>query len=63
MVMGVQARSLDLESIQPHSWQKGRKKWRKGLLLGKTDGQDAYIVYDGDRVLLARSIRRVNHGA
>lgn len=30
----------------------------QGLVSGKTDGQDAYVVYDGGRVLLARSIRR-----
>lgn len=30
---------------------KGEKKWHKALLLGKTEGQDSFIVYDGTKVL------------
>ncbi len=38
---------------------KGEKKWHKALFLGKTEGQDSFIVYDGTRVLLTKSIRRI----
>ena len=30
---------------------KEEKKWRKALFLGKTEGQDSFIVYDGTKVL------------
>ena len=39
---------------------KGMKKWIKGIFLGKTEGQDAFIVYDGSKVLLTRSTRRIS---
>jgi hypothetical protein len=26
--------------------------WVKGIFLGKTEGQDAFIIYDGNKVLL-----------
>ena len=38
---------------------KGEKKWHKALFLGKTEGQDSFIVYDGTKVLLTKSIRRI----
>lgn len=31
---------------------RGMKKWVKGIFLGKTEGQDAFIIYDGNKVLL-----------
>ena len=39
---------------------KGMKKWSKGIFLGKTEGQDAFIVYDGSKVLLTISTRRIS---
>eukprot|EP00435_Cladocopium_sp_Y103_P037705 s280_g10.t1 len=39
---------------------KGMKKWIKGIFLGKTEGQDAFIIYDGSKVLLTRSTRRIS---
>ena len=38
---------------------KGEKTWHKALFLGKTEGQDSFIVYDGSKVLLTKSIRRI----
>ena len=38
---------------------KEEKKWHKALFLGKTEGQDSFIVYDGMKVLLTKSIRRL----
>ena len=38
---------------------KGHAKWHKALFLGKTEGQDSFIVYDGSRILLTKSIRRI----
>ena len=38
---------------------KGEKKWRKSLFLGKTEGQDSFVVYDGDKILLTKSVRRI----
>jgi len=29
------------------------------LFLGKTDGQDSFVVYDGERILLTKSARRI----
>ena len=38
---------------------KGEKKWHKGLFVGKAEGQDSFIVYDGTKVPLTKSIRRI----
>ena len=38
---------------------KGEKKWHKSLFLGKTEGQDSFVVYDGDKILLTKSVRRI----
>ena len=38
---------------------KGERKWHKSLFLGKTEGQDSFIVYDGERILLTKSVRRI----
>ena len=38
---------------------KGHAKWHKALFLGKTEGQDSFSVYDGSRILLTKSIRRI----
>ena len=38
---------------------KGERKWHKALFLGKIEGQDSFIVYDGSKVLLTKSIRRI----
>ena len=35
-------------------------KWRVGLMLGKTEAQDAWIIGDGVDVMLSRSISRVD---
>ena len=35
-------------------------KWKIGLVLGKTQNQDAWIIGDGVDVMLSRSIRRVD---
>ena len=45
--------------VKPQSG-KGNPRWRMALFLGKTDGQDAWIVGDGSQIMLTRSIRRVN---
>ena len=39
---------------------KADAKWRVGLMLGKTEAQDAWIIGDGVDVMLSRSIRRVD---
>ena len=39
---------------------KGNPKWRLALFLGKTEGQDAWLVGDGSQVMLTRSVRRVD---
>ena len=47
-----------------YAYCKGRgkadAKWRVGLMLGKTEAQDAWIIGDGVDVMLSRSIRRVD---
>ena len=50
-----------------YAYCKGRGKadaeWGVGLMLGKTEAQDAWIIGDGVDVILSRSIRRgINHG-
>ena len=45
--------------VRPQSG-KGNPRWRMSIFLGKTDGQDAWIVGDGSQIMLTRSIRRVN---
>ena len=32
---------------------------QRGLVLGKTEAQDAYIVFTGSPIMLTRSIRRI----
>ena len=39
---------------------KGDPKWRMALFLGKTENQDAWVVGDGEQVMLTRSVRRVD---
>ena len=39
---------------------KGNPKWRLALFLGKTEGQDAWIVGDGSQVMLTRSVKRID---
>ena len=39
---------------------KGNPKWRLALFLGKTEGQDAWLVGDGSQVMLTRSVRRID---
>ena len=39
---------------------KGDCKWRMALFLGKTESQDAWVVGDGEQVMLTRSVRRVD---
>lgn len=47
-----------------YAYCKGRgkadAKWRVGLMLGKTETQDAWIIGDGVDLMLRRSIRRVD---
>ena len=38
---------------------KGQRRWYKCIFLGKTDGQGAHIVYDGEKILLSKSVRRI----
>ena len=45
--------------VRPQSG-KGNPRWRMSIFLGKTDGQDAWIVGDGSQIMLTRPIRRVN---
>eukprot|EP00435_Cladocopium_sp_Y103_P048802 s823_g14.t1 len=35
----------------------GERKWRKTLFIGKTENQDAFICFDGEKILLSKSIR------
>ena len=39
---------------------KGNPKWRMAIFLGKTEGQDAWVVGEGQNVLLTRSVRRID---
>ena len=34
--------------------------YHEAIFLGKTDGQDAWIVSDGEKIMLSRSVRRVD---
>ena len=38
---------------------KADPKWKVGICLGKTEVQDAWVIGDGNRVSLSKSIRRV----
>ena len=38
---------------------KADPKWKVGICLGKTEVQDAWVIGDGNRVFLSKSIRRV----
>ena len=42
-----------------HTSHKGNPKWQRALMLGKTEGQDTFVVYTGTSVMLARSVRRI----
>ena len=42
-----------------HTALKGKAKWQRVLVLGKTEAQDTYIVFTGSTVMLTRSIRRI----
>ena len=39
---------------------KGNAKWRRMIWLGKVDPQDSFRLYNGENLILARSIRRIN---
>ena len=39
---------------------KGNPRWRMAIFLGKTEGQDAWAVGEGQNVLLTRSVRRID---
>ena len=39
---------------------KGNAKWRRMICLGKVDPQDSFLLYNGESLVLARSIRRIN---
>ena len=39
---------------------KGNPKWMRMLFLGKVEGQDSFILYNGSHVMLSRSIRRID---
>ena len=39
---------------------KGDPRWRMSLFLGKTEAQDAWVVGDGEQVILTRSLRRID---
>ena len=41
------------------SARKGERKWYKILFIGKTENQDAFICFDGEKILLSKFIRRV----
>ena len=41
------------------SARKRERKWYKTLFIGKTENQDAFICFDGEKILLSKSIRRV----
>eukprot|EP00435_Cladocopium_sp_Y103_P035447 s2263_g9.t1 len=38
---------------------KGNPKWRRMVFLGKVEGQDSLLLYDGTSLILTRSVRRV----
>ena len=38
---------------------KADPRWKVGICLGKTEMQDAWVIGDGNRVFLSRSLRRV----
>eukprot|EP00435_Cladocopium_sp_Y103_P022455 s491_g5.t1 len=38
---------------------KGNPKWRRMVFLGKVEGQDSFLLYDGTSLILTRSVRRV----
>ena len=42
-----------------HTTHKGNPRWQRVLVLGKTEGQDTYVVFTGKNVMLSRSIRRI----
>ena len=42
-----------------HTSHKGNPKWQRVLMLGKTEGQDTFVVYTGSSVMLSRSVRRI----
>ena len=38
---------------------KGNPKWRRVLFIGKVEGQDSFLLFDGTSLILTRSVRRV----
>ena len=38
---------------------KGNPKWRRMLFIGKVEGQDSFLLFDGISLILTRSVRRV----
>lgn len=38
---------------------KGEKKWHRSIMLGNSENQDAFIAWNGQRIFLTRSVRRV----
>ena len=45
--------------VKPKQGYKADPKWKIGICLGKSETQDCWIIGDGSRVFLSRSIRRV----
>ena len=41
------------------SARKGERKWYKILFIGEAENQDAFICFDGKKILLSKSIRRI----
>ena len=39
---------------------KATAKWKRMLFLGKADIQNSYVAFDGQSILLTRSVRRIN---
>lgn len=45
---------------KPKQGFKGDPRWKVGVCLGKSEMQDAWVIGDGSRMFLSRSIRRVD---
>ena len=41
------------------SLMKGNPRWHRMLFLGKVDGQDSFLLFNGTALILTRSVRRV----
>ena len=46
---------------KPKQGFKADPRWKVGICLGKTEIQDAWVIGDGNRVFLSRSLRRVSN--